>query len=395
MFGIRKLFKRHLMAKLYISHMRIFVASLLLSAASTTMYVLFSYYFRGTPIHDNALNGISRISRSTCVGCRSPNKGIEIMWINKPVWINLTLENQRLLKSCPFKNCYMTVDRTNAFNKSAIVFSTQDDLFVDPQELKKHRPKKQVWVFLRSEPPTRFNTSWYRDPKWRNTMNWSMGYRLDSDIFWPYLDNVHVKAPEVNKDYRAIFRKKSKFAAWAVSHCVTPGQREIYVNRMQQYGIPIDIFGKCSKKGLHEHGLYDVINRHYKFYLAFENSICKDYVSEKFFKYYQQETVLIVRGGFNYSEHFAPKTFIDTSRFTSIKRLAEYLLKVNRSEELYTEYLRNKDETYFNPSRVFDMSASCYCSLCKKLNNVEESKVYPDIYSYLQKGACSKPKDLT
>jgi alpha-1,3-fucosyltransferase len=38
---------------------------------------------------------------------------------------------------------------------------------------------------------------------------------------------------------------KSKTAAWFVSNCETPSEREVYVQRMQEY-IDVDIYGKCG-----------------------------------------------------------------------------------------------------------------------------------------------------
>lgn len=319
----------------------------------------------------------------------------EILWINKPFWINLNQENQMLMQTCPYKNCRMTVDTNNTFSKTAIIFSTQEALTLDPMELQKQRPKDQIWVFMRMEPPTRFNAVWYKNPQWRNTMNWSIGYRLDSDIFWPYIGDVNPKSPNVAKDYQTIFRNKSKFAVWVDSHCLTQSKREVYVKRLKEYGIPIDIFGKCTSGRLPENELRDALDKQYKFYLAFENSFCKDYVTEKFFGKYKHDIIIVVRGGVNYTEHFVSDTFIDTSKFSSIKQLAEFLLKLNNSEKAYVDYLRKKDETFFNPSGAYDVRVSCYCALCMKLNNIGESKVYGDIYNYLQNGTCTEPMDLT
>ena len=74
--------------------------------------------------------------------------------------------------------------------------------------------------------------------------------------------------------------------------------------------------------------------------------MCNDYVTEKFFHHFRQDTVLVVRGGANYDRLLPSDSFIDASKFKHIKNLADYLLKVNSSEKLYTDYLRKKDR-YF------------------------------------------------
>ena len=83
--------------------------------------------------------------------------------------------------------------------------------------------------------------------------------------------------------------KKTKLAYWMVSHCETDNKREDYVKKLQKY-IPIDIFGQCGKPIFQRSGNGKALERkkfipNYKFYLAFENSFCKDYVTEKFWNH--------------------------------------------------------------------------------------------------------------
>jgi hypothetical protein len=40
----------------------------------------------------------------------------------------------------------------------------------------------------------------------------------------------------------------------------------------------------------------------YYFYLAFENSLCKDYITEKFFDAMSRDVVPVVRGGGDYAK---------------------------------------------------------------------------------------------
>ena len=62
----------------------------------------------------------------------------------------------------------------------------------------------------------------------------------------------------------------------------------------------------------------EVIERDYKFYLAFENAICPDYVTEKFFNTLLFSTVPIVYGGADYDANGAPpNSYIDVRNFSS------------------------------------------------------------------------------
>jgi len=81
--------------------------------------------------------------------------------------------------------------------------------------------------------------------------------------------------------------KKNKTAVWFVSNCVHGSNvknRMRISEEMLKNGLKLDRFGKCfhrqldkrSKKDFHE------FLQHYKFYLAFENSLhCRDYITEK------------------------------------------------------------------------------------------------------------------
>ena len=58
-----------------------------------------------------------------------------------------------------------------------------------------------------------------------------------------------------------------------------------YAQELSRY-IGVDIYGacgplKCSR--MKEASCFKILERKYKFYLAFENSNCQDYITEKFF----------------------------------------------------------------------------------------------------------------
>jgi alpha-1,3-fucosyltransferase len=62
----------------------------------------------------------------------------------------------------------------------------------------------------------------------------------------------------------------------------------------------------------------EMMERDYKFYLAFENAICPDYVTEKFYNTLLFSTVPIVYGGADYEAIRAPpNSHIDVRNFTS------------------------------------------------------------------------------
>jgi len=76
---------------------------------------------------------------------------------------------------------------------------------------------------------------------------------------------------------------KTKLVAWFVSNCESESLREKYVQTMKKY-IDVDVYGKCGDHVCwvgEQDECYNILERDYKFYLAFENSFCRDYVTEK------------------------------------------------------------------------------------------------------------------
>lgn len=60
--------------------------------------------------------------------------------------------------------------------------------------------------------------------------------------------------------------------------------RELYVEELQQH-VAVDVFGDCGELLCNKDDMAEcytlVLQPTYKFYLAFENSMCEDYITEK------------------------------------------------------------------------------------------------------------------
>jgi alpha-1,3-fucosyltransferase len=129
------------------------------------------------------------------------------------------------------------------------------------------------------------------------------------------------------------FSGKMKFCTALISNCGTRSRRLDYLKEMQNY-VPIDIYGRCRVKRLQkivndrEVPCQEIIAKKYKLFFAFENSICKDYITEKFFTLLKFDIVPIVLGGGDYS-YFVPRSaYINVLDFKSPRQLAMFLKKV-------------------------------------------------------------------
>jgi hypothetical protein len=77
----------------------------------------------------------------------------------------------------------------------------------------------------------------------------------------------------------------------------------------------------------------------YRFVLAFENSICPDYVTEKFFDPLAAGSVPVYRGAPNIAD-FAPGEgcFVDASTFPGPGELAEHIARLAADQAAYARF---------------------------------------------------------
>ena len=185
-----------------------------------------------------------------------------------------------------------------------------------------------------------------------------MTYRMDSDIVRPYGWLSSRTSPrtyppaELNwlqpRPLTAAQKEKhshpkKKMIAWMVSNCDTLSKREDYVAMLSDI-VPVDIFGICGdlQCGQTEHHNTEecdnMLEKEYKFYLSFENSLCSDYVTEKFYRALSLDIVPVVMGGADYKKRAPPKSYIDVMDFESPEHLAEFLLQLDKDDEEYLSY---------------------------------------------------------
>jgi hypothetical protein len=125
-------------------------------------------------------------------------------------------------------------------------------------------------------------------------------------------------------------------AYWVVSSCHPPNKRDQYVKALQKY-IQIDVFGSCSSGTNRNKCPNDpqnqtkrdiCINRlalQYKFYISFENSDCKEYITEKYYRALAQPVIPIVLGLGDYAQDGPPKSYINVNDYKSVKEMADYI----------------------------------------------------------------------
>ncbi|XP_068223120.1 alpha-(1,3)-fucosyltransferase C-like isoform X1 [Palaemon carinicauda] len=285
---------------------------------------------------------------------------------------------RQLARQCEESRCELVYNRRLLDSADAVIFHPID-LHPD-YVLPEYHPPNQIWVFYTLEaPPAVVEDQHVNMSRLGGIFNWTMTYRRDSDIVVPYgrvipkvLPSNHV--PEV-RDYWSE-KSQTKLAAWMVSHCGTLSRREWFVKELVRH-MRIDVFGRCGHKKCGKNisfktlGTFDqdVCNAEietYMFYFAFENAICDDYVTEKFFLALQLNVVPVVFGGGNYDAIAPPNSYINALNFPSPKVLAEYLKMVARNATIYNKYLEWKNYYDIELGHPFN---PLICDLCTKLHN--------------------------
>ena len=351
-------------------------------------------------LHNDILSEVTKLNLTVFRGIDHDMQAADLYQTKRILFYNpANFQNVRnVLKMshferCPMNNCLLTFDKREVNFSDAVIFNWRHSEPKSPPKCK--RPKDQVWIFIQHESPASYQRHF---PKF----NWTMTYSKHSDIYLPY-GMIKVKEGETpNRDYIKIAQNKSKDALWIVSHCNTAGKRELYVKTLQKY-ITVDILGacgqrwKCGRAHNHDSGnCFDLLNSTYRYYLAFENAICHEYITEKFFENYKYDLIQIVRGGDPNSRpiNISEKAFISTADFSNAHELGKYLKRLSGNITEYAKLLEQKDR-YFSVSYE-ELIQNAMCDVCQRLNKLDEYRfTYENMHDWMtSKYPCLKPKDI-
>ena len=202
----------------------------------------------------------------------------------------------------------------------------------------------QIWVAFCLE--SEVNYPCLSSLEFMRQFDLTMTYRLHSDIPALYI-GLHTLAalrrPPLPKteDASAVY-----FASNGADKCERMG----YVRDLMQY-LQVDSYGKClaNRTLAEDRGRVTKLETisHYKFTLAFENSISRDYVTEKFLDPLTAGSVPVYRGAPNIDD-FTPgeHCFINAADFDNPRELSEYLMYLATHDAEYESYLAWKDKPF-------------------------------------------------
>uniref|UniRef100_A0A3B1KA91 Fucosyltransferase n=1 Tax=Astyanax mexicanus TaxID=7994 RepID=A0A3B1KA91_ASTMX len=273
------------------------------------------------------------------------------------------LYTQKLPGSCTsygVRGCVLTLDREEYGHADAVIMHHRD-LVNEPDALPKPpRPEGQKWIWMNFESPS--HSPWLEGLD--GVFNLTMSYRLGSDIFLPYVHSSVARNNGYPVPWRNIrsVRRRRTLVAWVISNWSEEQERVQFYWRLRRY-IRVDIYGRRALSLIND-SVFQTISG-YKFYLAFENSIHTDYITEKLWRNaLESGAVPVVLGPprENYERFLPPDAFIHVHDFKSPRALAAYLLYLDRNPAQYRRYLAWRHDYTVH---VTSFWAEHYCAACR------------------------------
>ncbi|XP_048727174.2 alpha-(1,3)-fucosyltransferase fut-5-like isoform X1 [Ostrea edulis] len=293
---------------------------------------------------------------------------------------------QTLDTMCSY-NCTVTVDKGTIKEANAVVFHLLDLYFWETPP--KYRAPHQVWVLHNAEPPPHQYYNGRTLMYSRYVFNWTYSYKTDSTIVgtygysWP---REKKESKVLKKQPRKNFAEgKTKMTYAVISNCVDDAGRFQYVKKLRKY-TPIDLYGRCGNLICPRNNSCDAILKPYRFAIAFENSNCKGYVSEKFWSALGRESIPLVNWIPEQIPGDAPpKSYINVHEFSTMEDIAKFLdnLAVNDTE--YNSYFEWRQNYHIGQGFLRG-----FCDLCKSLYNDSIPAQVVDYQSWLSDDTCQE-----
>ncbi|XP_020321572.1 alpha-(1,3)-fucosyltransferase 7-like [Oncorhynchus kisutch] len=279
------------------------------------------------------------------------------------------------------------VDQRSLYPSADLVVFHHRELMTGQEQLPFHLPRArhQTWVWLSLESPDNNG-----DLKpFNNVFNWTMSYRRDADFTIPYGKLVPKDRDTGNYSSTQgyIPKNKSPLACWVVSHYNPQQKRSLVYNSLRK-SIKVEVYGQLEGRVLAPTNLLPTISRCY-FYLAFENSISKDYITEKLWRNaYQAGAVPVVLGPppDDYIAVAPPNSFVHIDDFPSTTELGNYLSQLILDKERYAGYFAWRRS---HQVKLYTDWRERLCSICSQYHILPAQKVYRDLEAWVRWGTQS------
>ena len=205
-----------------------------------------------------------------------------------------------------------------------------------------HRPELekrpgQLWVGWSME--SRVMCPALRDDALLASFDLMMTYERSSDVWCAYFGPAHVAAYEVAPVPPAV--PAGNPVVWLCGNGLDRSGRLAYAATLMEH-VAVDSYGNALRNRPERIGGGDArveLYRRYKFTLAFENSDCPDYVTEKLFDPILVGSVPVYRGTETVADLAPhPDSYIDARDFASAAELGRYLTHLDAHDDEYQAF---------------------------------------------------------
>eukprot|EP00117_Sycon_ciliatum_P036056 scpid67386/ scgid27206/ Alpha-(1,3)-fucosyltransferase; Fucosyltransferase 9; Fucosyltransferase IX; Galactoside 3-L-fucosyltransferase len=271
--------------------------------------------------------------------CEKTKQYIFLHWA--PHWGSHRIPHgHKLLKDCPYDCLEWVQTSDKTYLPRADIVAVHDWNGYPPLPARAH--PDQLFMIITMESPY----SSYGSQSHVHLFQLSYTYRLDSDARAAYIPIGLSSFLEISGPIPYTFSEKHAEAVSSlVSNCGGYVPRVRFMTELSQH-IELHSYGGC----FHNH---DLPSRHdikpltkYKFSMVFENSLCRDYVTEKWWRALIQATIPLVTSykGIPDYRKYAPTlhSYVNIADYPDTKAVAGRLKAIAGDEDLYDHYMAHR-----------------------------------------------------
>jgi alpha-1,3-fucosyltransferase len=204
----------------------------------------------------------------------------------------LSSPDQIFGRSCPSKHqCKWSCNRQLLNEADAIIFHAYDIQYYQASIPHRSQTKSNaIWILWSDEPPSIINYELFKSYRF----NWTMSYKLNSEVSLATygIFSKREQPWSIDQYQRWIneqYQNRTFGALWFVSNCDAKQRLEYFRQLQRQSRLHIEGYGRCvDNYPMHWCQRYTQCEQSYtskfQFYLSFESTTCRDYVTEKFYK---------------------------------------------------------------------------------------------------------------
>jgi hypothetical protein len=245
------------------------------------------------------------------------------------------------LSKIPVKDGFILTDDRGQMDEADVVVFHMPTITKEEFATIKNRAG-QLWVFWTMECDAHYQ--WQYTPEIQALFDITISYNMDADVPLPYIHSSY------NEMMRRAPVDKSQLINAFISSDFDLSNRVRCLKELATY-IDVHSYGKVmnNREIPKDDGIMTKagIISGYKFSVAFENAVAKDYVTEKFYHPLIVGSVPVYLGAPNIKD-FAPgeHCFINVNDFASVKDLADYLVELDNDPVKYAAYHNWKNEPF-------------------------------------------------